>query len=385
MKIAVLHRYPPRQVIGTNASFIDFLRILSERNHEVFYLTYKDKGDLPAFMNLKYVFLPFTFNRGNNLDKVIKTYLWIFLIPIVVFFKNKKEKFDVIYCDDSVPYFAFLTKVLNPKTKVVIRLGDLQSSYALADKSKKLFGFVLNIETLMWKRMDGLVAISNSFKKFLLERGLEEKKISVVEESVNLSNDVYTEGIERNKQEVVFMFHGALVKCKGTNVLLDAFSILNKKYPNTKLIIAGGGNEEKALRNQAKLLKLKNIEFIGWYDHAKLEEIVRRVDISIAMRSPNMANNFVVTTCLLENWKYKKPVIVPDLDSFKEVIKDGINGIFFKVGDSNDLFKKMEYLLNKKDVWNTLGENGFKTSKDIFDCKKIAFKMVCALEEYARQ
>lgn len=385
MKIAVLHRYPPKQVIGTNASFIDFLRILSERNHHVFYFTYKEKGDLPVYKGLNYVFLPFTFNRGNNLDKVIKTYLWIFLIPIFVLIKNKKEKFDLIYCDDSVPYFAFLTKLLNPKTKVVMRLGDLQSGYALADKNKTLFELALKIETFMWKKMDGLVAISNVFKNFLLGRGLDKKQISVVEESINLEDFNISKENIRNKDAATFMFHGALVSCKGLDTLIDAFSHLNKKYPNTRLIIAGGGGEEKRIKEKVDNLGVKNVEFTGWYNHEKLKEIMGRVDISVAMRSTNMANNFVVTTCLLENWKYKKPVIAPDLESFKGVIKDEVNGIMFKVGDSEDLSKKMEYLTNKKELWEVLGENGFKTDQYVFECKKIASKMVDTLEKYAKQ
>ena len=397
MKIAVLHRYPPKQVIGTNASFIDFLRILSERSHEVFYFTYKDKGDLPPFNNLNYVFLPFTFNRGNNLDKVIKTYLWIFLIPIFVLIKNKKEKFDLIYCDDSVPYFAFLTKILNLKTKVIMRLGDLQSGYVLADKNKTLFETALKIETFMWKKMDGLVAISNAFKDFLLGRGLDIKKLSVVEESINLEDSNSSKELiqiekenknetgNKNKTDVVFMFHGALVSCKGLDTLIKAFALLNKKHSNTKLIIAGGGGEEKRIKELVGDLGVKGVEFTGWYNHEKLKEIMGRVDISVAMRSTNMANNFVVTTCLLENWKYKKPVIAPDLESFKGVIKDGVNGVLFEVGNSEDLFEKMKYLMNKKEMWNVWGENGFKTDQDIFECKKIASKMVKTLEEYAKR
>ncbi|MFZ2664315.1 MAG: glycosyltransferase family 4 protein [Patescibacteria group bacterium] len=384
MKIAVLHRYPPKQVIGTNASFIDFLRILSERNHNVFYFTYKQKESLPSFNGLKYVFLPFTFNRGNSLDKMVKTYLWIFLVPIFVLFKNKKEKFDVVYCDDSVPYFAFFTKLLNPRTKVVMRLGDLQSGYSLAEKHKIMFEIALKIETMMWKKMDGLVAISETFKKFLLEKDLDSKKVSVVEESINLEGLELPKKESEKKSEIVFMFHGALVVCKGLDTLINAFSLIHKEYPNTKLIIAGGGGDEKRIKDLAQSLDLKNVEFTGWYNHEELKEIMADVDISVAMRSPNMANNFVVTTSLLENWKFKKPVIAPDLKSFKSVIKNGANGMLFKVGDIDDLYKKMKYLINNKDIWNMLGENGFKTDQDIFECKKIALKMVNILEEYAK-
>lgn len=380
-KLAILHRYPPAQVVGTNASFVEFLKALSERGYTTFYLTYKGKGEKPVIKNLTYVELPFYFNRGNNFDKILKTYLWILLAPFYVLYLQNKYNLDIVYCDDSVPYYGFLAKLLSPKSKVVIRLGDLQTGYSLADKHKNLFKLALSVEVFMWNKLDGLIAISDPFRKFIVNQGVNKKKVKVVEESINLDD---TDGYKKilNRKNFVISFHGSLVKCKGTEVLLRAFRNFSKTYENSKLIIAGSGGEDQFLKKLASDLNIKNVEFVGWFNHEKLKEIFGGVDVSVVMRSPNMANNFVVTTCLLESWKFKKPVIAPNLESFKGVIKDKFNGILFKVGDENDLKNKIMYLYKNKSVWKKLGDNGFNTAKKLFDYKMIGNKMVDSLESY---
>lgn len=382
-KILVLHRYPPAQVIGTNASFIEFLRELLKNNFDVHYLTFKETVHKEKIKGLKYVFLPFTFNRGKNFDKLIKTYLWIILTPVYAFFLNKKDSFDIVYCDDSIPYYGFFIKILIPNSKVIIRLGDLQSGYNFADNHPYLFKLFLKLETLMWSRLDGLIAISEEFKNFLIKQKINKNKIRVVEESIN--TDITGKFNKVVKNSGVILFHGTIVRCKGLRTVIDAFSIFNKKNPNTRLVIAGGGPEEKKLKTYVKSKNIKNVEFYGWYDHKCLKDIMQNVQIGIASRSANIANNFVVTTCLLENWAYSKPVIAPKLKSFSNIIKEGENGFLFKPDNEKDLAKKLEYVFNNPKLYKKLGKNGYNTAKNIFYYKKIAQKMTKILMEFLNE
>lgn len=380
-KIAVLHRYPPKQVIGTNASFVPFLETLISRGFEVFYVTYKD-GKFPfELAGLNFVYIPFSFERGNTLDLFVKTVLWIFLVPFYVLYLQIKYKLDIVYCDDSVPYYGFLSKLISPFSKVVIRLGDLQMGYFVADINIRLFNLFLKMEVAMWRKLDGLIPISQRFKDYIISNTVDASKIKVVEESINLDND----GVsfeKKSHKKVVFLFHGTLVSCKGLDVLIKAFHKFSQNKPDVELVIAGGGYAERKIRNLVRKLRLGNVVFTGWYNLEQLEEIMQGVDISVVMRSPNLANNFVVTTCLLENWKYKIPVIVPDLYSFRNVIKDGENGVLFKAGDVNDLADRMNYLYNNKNLWKNLGEKGYKTAREKFYYKDIAQKMVTCIEGF---
>lgn len=381
--ILILHRYPPKEVTGTNASYLEFLRQLSHE-FRVYCLNYRDKdeGGNPEIDGVEFLKVPLSFNRGSNFDKAFKTYLWIFLVPFYVRKINKKYSLDLIYCDDSVPYYGFFTKLLNPSLKVVIRLGDLQSGYSWADRNLFIFRLTLVLETLMWKKVDGLIAISEPFRKFIIRQGIKEEKVKVVKESINLERIPAVNRVSQINDRRKIMFHGAVVRCKGLETLLEAWNIFHQKFPEAELVIAGGGSQIGPLKHLANKLKLTGIEFTGWYDNNDFPRLMKDVRMAVVMRSHNMANNFVVTTCLLENWAYKKPAIVPDLASFREVIHDGENGIYFKPGDSRDLADKMEFLYQHDEIYGKLAHNGWQTADKTFNHQKIATDMVKALKSY---
>ena len=393
MRIAVLHRYPASQVIGTNASFPSFLKELKNRGHKVFYLTYKSPQKEKQIPGISYRELPLYFFRGDRKDKLIKTILWIFLAPLKSWQIKRKDKVGLFYCDDSVPYYGFFTKILVGKTKVVIRLGDLQSGYNFADQGiikGVLFKLALALERLMWKKLDGLVAISQSFAEFVKKWGIKERKIKVVEESIDLEKfQPRKKGTLKTKFSIkgspLVMFHGALLPCKGLETFIRSIPPVLKKIPSVVFVVAGGGAEERKLKKIGrKLTNQKKLFFTGWYDHWDLPGFLGDVDIGVVMRSSNMANNFVVTTCLLELWASEKPVVVPDLAAMRGVVKEGINGLFFKPDDKRELAKKLIYLIENKSLWKKLGENGRKTARKYFDKDLIGKKMVDTLERLAR-
>jgi len=392
MRIAVLHRYPVSQVIGTNASFPSFIRELTRRGHKVVYLTYKNPRKEKRLRRISYRELPFYFRRGNRGDKLIKTILWTFLAPLKSWQMARKDKIEIFYCDDSVPYYGFLTKLLVGKRKVVIRLGDLQSGYNFADQGALrglLFKLSLFLERLMWQKVDGLVAISHPFAEFIEKQSIK-KKIEVVEESIDIEKfKPGKKGTLKKKFSIrgkpLIMFHGALLPCKGLATFIKAIPFVLKEIPSAVFVIAGGGAEEGKLRRMGKVwFDKKKLFFTGWYDHDKLPGFLADVDIGVVMRSSNTANNFVVTTCLLELWVSEKPVIVPDLAAMRGVVKEEINGFFFTPDDEKDLAKKIIYLVNNKSLWRKLGKNGRKTAKKYFDKNLIGKKMVNALERLTK-
>ena len=329
---------------------------------------------------LNYMYLPLRFNRSKNIDSTLKTYLWVLLAPLLTAYVQRKFDIGLIYCDDSVPYYGFIIKLLARRAKVVIRLGDLQSGYAFADKHPLLFKLALKIEVSMWRKVDGIVAISEPFKEFIINQGIDKNKVKVVKECIDIGElDLVDCDV---KYTGIIMFHGALVKCKGLEVLIDAFNMIRKDYPGLKLMIAGGGSEEKNIKKYVIKNNVNNVDFTGWYDHCKLKNLMNNVQIGVAMRSPNIANNFVVTTCLLENWVYRKPVIVPDLDAFNDEVADGVNGIFYRAGDAKDLYKKLKYLYTNPNLYGKLVKNGMDSAKKVFDHKKIANDMCISVLQF---
>ena len=63
---------------------------------------------------------------------------------------------------------------------------------------------------------------------------------------------------------------------------------------------------------------------------------------------------------------YKKPVVVSDLPSFKEVLKDKETAVFFSSENSNALSEAVNYLLNNEKLLENIKINAFALMQDKF-------------------
>lgn len=395
MKICILHRYPISLVRGTNPSFPLFINRLLAASHEIFFVSFKETGERLFNEEITFREINATFSRANALDKLIKS-LWFTLItPFIIGFLHRKEKFDVVYCDDSFPFYGFLIKKI-AGAKTVIRLGDLQSAYAFADGNtlqRLIFRITLEIEKTMWKSVDKVVVISQAFKNFLIDNGIPENQIACVQECIDLEmfKPKNTNGIIRKKYGIgnapLVMFHGLVAKMKGLDTLLNAIPIVLKEKPETKFMIVGDGGELKTLKNLAKRLGIgKSVTFTGWVPFSEIPNFLSECNVGIPSRSGNLGNNLVVTTALLQYWAMEKPIIAPQLTAISELFKQGQAGFTFKPGSHEDLAEKILKMLGtENEIRKNFGARGRAIAEKGFNIEVVAEKMVQNLAEYSSE
>ena len=258
-KIALLHRYPEDRIKETNAAF----PYLKAKGVDV--LTFK------------------RFNRLSESAKFFKSLLWVVYAPCLVFGKN----YDVIYCDDSFPIYPLLVKMVSPKSKVIIRIGDFHLMYYTSGLLYSLLHF---FERLTWRAVDQILVISEPMKEFI---GMD--KVKVILDPVEIKPLV-------SHSYGSVMFHGLLVKNKNVDVLLEAA----KRMPETMFIIIGDGPDKKRLEKIAP----NNVAFKGWIHFDRINHFLGTCAIGVALRSKNRGNDYVVTSPFLQYGVLGKPCVV---------------------------------------------------------------------------
>ena len=68
---------------------------------------------------------------------------------------------------------------------------------------------------------------------------------------------------------------------------------------------------------------------------------------------------------------FGKPVVLSDLEPFKEVVEDQKSALFFSSGDKNNLAKVVLRALNDNSLRNRIGEGGFDLMKKKFSWNNI--------------
>lgn len=263
-KIALLHRYPKDRIRETNAAFP--------------YL--ETKGfDILTFKN---------FNRQKH--KLIHSILWVFYAPTLVYKKN----YDVIYCDDSFPFYPILVKLASPKSKLVIRIGDFHLMYYFSGWKYKFLHF---FEKIGWRLADTLLSISHAMKDQLSYEGFDSTVVPDPVEPANFMPDY-----SRNNADNIVMFHGLINKNKNVDLIIK----VAHKMPTVWFWVVGDGPDLERLRSIAP----KNVVFSGWCDHSKLGEMINKCSIGLALRSENEGNQYVITSAFLQYAAAGKPCLV---------------------------------------------------------------------------
>lgn len=396
MRICVVHRYPPSLLRTSDISFPIFVRKLLEHGYKVYFLSFKESTAICRLEGVCYKPINLTFNRVKKLDRNFKSILFIFIVPLLALRLAFREKIDLFYCHDSLPgYASFIKMAVNGRTPVVMRLGDLMTGYILDGKNKimnLLFKFIFCIEREMWKKVDGIICISNAFKEFLVACGVPQSKISVVEESVDItafSLNASGGRVRRMygiKTGPLIMSHGILVPWKGMETLINAIPFVLNQVPNAKFIIAGDGPSLNSLKNLVRKLRITDhVIFAGWIPYQKIPEYLSACDIGIVMRSGILANNFILTTALLQLWACGKAIVAPRLWAISQVVIHGENGLLFRPDDPEDLAEKIVYLIENPSMARKFGEKGITSARKKFDCNLVGEKFAYTLESYARK
>jgi glycosyltransferase involved in cell wall biosynthesis len=113
--------------------------------------------------------------------------------------------------------------------------------------------------------LDALIAPSESTAR-LHERFADRVRI---EQIPNFVADVGADGEAGEGAPPYFLYVGRLEPIKGVDGLIEAF----RRRPDLRLLIAGDGSEEDALRRAAA--GLANVEFVGWAEGERLDALYR--------------------------------------------------------------------------------------------------------------
>ena len=224
--------------------------------------------------------------------------------------------------------------------------GMFRDEYRLKYGALVAFTFAfLHIKALM--KMDCIVAISNAMRDWLIDEGLEAKKVTYIANFVDkfeighvIKDDVRVSSGQRDRP-INIGFWGKFIRNKRVGWLVSALSDLRRKYPelDITLHLAGDGPFQKKIRRQVSKLALdKSVLFYGYVNN--IGEILKRIDLAVlASRTEG------IPRMLMEAMSLGITCIGPSIGGVNELIKDGETGYFFDSNSYEDLVQKMEHVI----------------------------------------
>ena len=222
-------------------------------------------------------------------------------------------------------------------------------------KKRKVLDFV---EKLTYSCATKVYPNSNGLKEIIIQNGYcKPNKLKVLangssngidtshfnpdliseDEKAKLKNEL---GIKSD--DFVFIFVGRLVKDKGIRELISAFTMIQTKVSNTKLLLVGNFEsdlDELPSKTHNEINRNQNIIHVGF----KLD-VRPYFAISNALVFPSYREGF--PNVVMQAGAMNLPSIVSDINGCNEIISDGINGLIIPVKNERAIQEAMIKIQN---------------------------------------
>ena len=138
---------------------------------------------------------------------------------------------------------------------------------------------------------------------------------------------------------------------KGLPTLLEALPLIIAERPGVRLLVAGKGDREEALKGVPKQVRAR-IEFLGMVSDQDKAALLRSVDLYVAPNTGGESFGII----LVEAMSAGAPTLASDLDAFRQVLDGGAAGELFPIGDAAGLARSALRLLADPDRREALRE-----------------------------
>lgn len=213
-----------------------------------------------------------------------------------------------------------------------------------------------------------VIALSEAVKEELLDRGIEESKISVVPNGVDTDS---LKPIDKNKElldklkftnKFVIGFIGSVVDYEGLQLLVKASKKLNSKYNDKfRYLIVGDGNDLDNLKDLVKKLKVEDFfVFTGRIPYEDVEKYYSVSDIFCYPRLDWEVCRIVSPKKPFEAMAYGKPIISSSVRANSYFIKHGITGLIHEKENVESIVENILQLYEDKKLYETISLNARK-------------------------
>jgi len=401
MKIVILRpSYKPEHSAGNHLAS-DLADDLIKIGHEVIVIVpsvLKKTIDIPDYgYQVKRV--KSIFRKKNTISRI----LWYLSTSIKMFFKLIFMKnLDLIFTHSMPPTIGFLSVIAGKvkKVPVVYWEQDIVSESIISTKITKnrvltrlYYKISLLIERNTLKRCTHIITISEKFKNYHLNKGFDEKKITVIHNWID-TNIVYPidrvdnflfEKFNLNRDIFYVTYCGNMGVPQNLEIMIDAAEKLIS-IENIHFIIIGNGSREEEIMKYIKTKKINNFSVFPLQPLENSKEVYSIGDIGLVIAKSGTSNNGFPS----KTWSIlaagQSIITCFDLDSELSIyIQESKSGISIEPDSSEELKNAILEIYNDRDKLDLYRKNAREFVQNFFSRKMMTNKLIAILEKYKKR
>lgn len=315
---------------------------LSKKINNVFICTSSKKFKKKFNSDIKFLVPKKNFQKSKNMRI---NYLYCLILLFFFLIKNKNT---LVFSFQANIYCLIICKILN--IRILVRSNTSPSGWKHNFLKKFIYGKIISFA-------DEIVTNSEDFKS-QMNKNFNIKSICIYNpldknEIIKKSKQKINLNFFKSKQALKIINIGRFTEQKDQMTILKSAEILKKKKIKFKLLLIGQGVEKDNLKHFIEKKNLNNfVKILNFQENPY--KFINKSDIFVLSSKYEGLPNVLLEAAVL-----KKFIISSNCPTGpKEILLNGKGGALFKVGDFDDLakkiikFKKNQKIVRKKILLN---------------------------------
>jgi glycosyltransferase involved in cell wall biosynthesis len=248
----------------------------------------------------------------------------------------KNEKFDAILLY-AVPTYGHQVIQMAKKYGVPVIFRALDVSHLI--RRSLLSPLIKSAEKYVYQHADVLSANNPAMAEYCQTLGTRSEGTVVNLPPLDISHFAKANTDSSLQKELglsstdsVITYLGTFFHFSGLDVVIREFAGQAAKHPNAKILLIGGGEQDKELRDLVSQLKLeKRVIFTGFIPYAKLSGYLGLTTVAINPMTPGMVSHTAFPHTVIQYMASGLPVVTTKLDGLYKTFGDA-SGLTWSAG-----------------------------------------------------
>lgn len=310
-----------------------------------------------------------------------------FSIMAVLF--SLRLKFDIVVATSPQFFTAIAGRSLSVlKGKPwIMEVRDLWPESIIAVgalQNKTIIHFLEWLEIKCYSTATRIISVTDSFKKTIVRKGINSRKISVITNGANLDmfNPQEKDQTFIKKQNLegkfVLAYIGTLGMAHGLDFIVDSAKQISDDTIHI-LLIGEGANKENLL-NVIENKNIKNVSILDAVPKDQIKTYIASIDVALVNLKKLSLFKGVIPSKIFENAAMGKPILLGVNGESRQIIEKYNSGLYFEPENTDDFLDKLYNLKNNNALYQKCQIGGHKLAHD-FDRKKLALKMLNVIQK----
>lgn len=331
------------------------------------------KGEINA---IHYRHLGYTIHPKSHVGKLLDNILAI-LLPFFYLFKVKINKeCDLLIIYDITLFDLFFIMIFKKisRTKLIFILPEFYEKPSKGVALIKWNNFYWGLKYLL-KYADANIVLSYYLKNYLKDT-LRIKKPTFI--LPNIIDPITFTAIKNQTQNYTIGYVGSPTRKDGVEDLIKSFAILNKKYPNTSLLIIGDtiNTVLPNLKIMAEKLGIINkITFTGLVPYEEVPSLLKSCQMLALTRPSGVFAEAGFPTKLGEYFACKKPVVITKVGDIPFYFEDNKHVALVEPDDIESIACGFERIMFNPDLSKMMVENAYTWMENHLNYRNVSYKV----------